>query len=67
MYLEDYQESMMNFKRSDELDPSLNAKEMINIVVDRVKHVEYAINNKVNKRIRILVVFLVLNESTILF
>jgi hypothetical protein len=45
-YLEDFEAAIENFRKADQIDPTLNAKEQINIIYERVKSVDYAISNK---------------------
>lgn len=46
-YIEDYDAAVENFKLADQVDPTLNSKESIAMIFDRVRNVEQAIANKV--------------------
>lgn len=46
-YLEDYEAAVENFRKAEELDPTLNAKESIESIFERVKTVDSTIANKV--------------------
>jgi hypothetical protein len=45
--LEDYEAALENYKKADQIDPTLNAKDQFSVIYERVKEVDHAIASKV--------------------
>jgi len=45
--LEDFEAAIDNYRTADKLDPTLNSKEAIEPIIERVKQIYHAIVNKV--------------------
>ncbi len=46
-YLEDYEDSLQSYKRANEIDATVDVKNNINTILERVKHIDNTIANKV--------------------